>query len=63
MSDREFTIEVRRAVIIIMRACVRRFGMAWLDFMPREDNTIIERLAQNQSATVYLDVAEVRPGS
>lgn len=61
MSDREFTVEIRRALIIIMRACVRRFGMSWMDFLP--ESVTVSRLDVNQSVTRYLDVSETRPGS
>lgn len=34
MTDREFYIEIRHAVIIIIRAMMRRYGLTWLDFFP-----------------------------
>ncbi len=36
MSDREFIVELRRGLMIIMRALVRRYGLSWADFLPRE---------------------------
>ena len=47
ISDKEFRDEVRRAVIILMRAMIRKYHMAWLDFLPREENAHIRRLAEN----------------
>lgn len=35
MTDREFYLEVRKGVLIIMAAMVRRFGLAYADFMPK----------------------------
>ena len=40
MTDREFFLEVRKGLIIIMRAMMRRFGYSWLDFMPQEVSAI-----------------------
>lgn len=36
MTDREFIVELRRGLIIIMRAMVLRFGLAWADLLPRD---------------------------
>ena len=36
MSDQELIAEIRRGLITIMRALMRRFGLAWADFMPRD---------------------------
>ena len=49
ISDKEFRDEIRRAVIILMRAMIRKYHMAWLDFLPREENAHIRRLAENHS--------------
>ena len=34
MTDREFVTELRRALIIIMRALVKKYGLAWADLLP-----------------------------
>ena len=47
ISDKEFRDEIRRAVIILMRAMIRKYHMAWLDFLPREENAYIRRLAES----------------
>jgi hypothetical protein len=36
VTDREFFIEVRKGLMIVMRAMMRRFGLSWLDFLPKE---------------------------
>ena len=36
MTDREFILEIRKGLIIIMRAMIRRYALAWLDFLPRD---------------------------
>ena len=35
MSDAEFRDIVRRAMIMLMTAFVRRYGWSWFDFLPR----------------------------
>ena len=35
LADREFTLEVRKGLLIIMRAVMRRYHMGWADFLPR----------------------------
>ena len=40
MSDREFIVEIKRGVVIILRAMIRRYGLSWLDFLPREAVTV-----------------------
>ena len=47
ISDKEFRDEIRKGLIIIMRAMIRKYHMAWLDFLPREENAYIRRLAEN----------------
>jgi len=34
VTDREFVLEIRHGLIIIMRACIKRYAMAWRDFLP-----------------------------
>lgn len=51
-SDREFVTEIRRGLIIIMRAMIRRYHLAWLDFLPREENGIIRALAERNNLTL-----------
>ena len=36
MTDAEFISEVRRGLLMIMRAFMRRFGLTWVDFLPRD---------------------------
>lgn len=40
MTDAEFVSEVRRGLITIMRALIRRYGLAWVDFLPREEQPL-----------------------
>ena len=35
-ADREFFREFRRAMIILARAAIKRFGVSWDDFLPRD---------------------------
>jgi hypothetical protein len=35
MTDAEFVMEFRRGLIICLGAFVRRFGLAWTDFLPK----------------------------
>ncbi len=34
LADREFALEIRKGLLIIMRACMRRFKLTWADFLP-----------------------------
>lgn len=36
MTDQEFIAEIRRGLITIMRAVIRKYGLSWLDFLPQE---------------------------
>jgi hypothetical protein len=36
VSDKEFVSEIRRGLITIMRAMIRKYCMAWLDFLPKD---------------------------
>lgn len=36
MTDREFYLEIRKGLLIIMRAMMRKYGLSWVDFQPRE---------------------------
>lgn len=37
MTDHEFVIEIRRGMMIILRACIERFSLSWDWFQPREN--------------------------
>jgi hypothetical protein len=39
MSDKEFIFEIRRGLICIMRAMLRKYSLTWLDFFPKECDT------------------------
>jgi len=34
LADREYALEIRRGLLIIMRATMRRFRLTWKDFLP-----------------------------
>lgn len=34
LADREYALEIRRGLLIIMRATMRRFRVTWKDFLP-----------------------------
>jgi len=51
MTEAEFKSEIRRGLITIMRALISYYGMAWLDFIPREENRLVAALASNHLAT------------
>ena len=57
MTDQEFTREIRRGLIIIMRAVMMRYGLAWTDFLPREENEIIRALAGQLDTALCFDCA------
>ena len=40
-ADRALVREVRRALIITMRALMKRYGLAWADFLPREQSEVL----------------------
>ena len=54
MTDREFTVEIRRGIIIILRACVLRFGLSWDWFQPREP--VIYNVPRDASRTASVSV-------
>ncbi len=57
MTDQEYITEIRRGLIIIMRAMMRRYGLSWADFQPRErrdENAIIRALIDNQTPALPL---------
>lgn len=66
MTDKELIAEIRRGLMMIMRAMIkyaifRGIELAWTDFLPREENMIIAAMAANQSTTrpvEYLTRAE-----
>lgn len=35
IADHEYWLEVRKGLLIIMRATMRRFGLTWADFLPK----------------------------
>ena len=37
MTDAEFQAILRRAVIMIVRAMMKRWGLTWRDFQPRDE--------------------------
>jgi hypothetical protein len=55
ISDKEFYDEVRRGLIIVIGAILRKYRLTWIDFLPREENAYIRRLAESQNATVTRD--------
>lgn len=59
MNDHDFYIEVRKGILIIMGAMVRRFGVGWLDFMPKH----IIAPAPVYSATVSTPAPEYGGGA
>jgi hypothetical protein len=34
MTDHEFYQELRRGLLLVMRAVMRRYGVSWADFLP-----------------------------
>jgi len=40
---------------MIMRALMARYGLAWHDFLPREENAIIRALAETDARPAQLD--------
>ena len=36
LTDKEFITEIRRGIIIIIRAMIRKYCLSWLDFFPKD---------------------------
>ena len=36
MTDAEFVGELRRGLLLIMRAIMKRYHLSWADFLPRD---------------------------
>ena len=36
MTDHEFIEQVRRGLLMIMTAFIKRYSLSWLDFLPRD---------------------------
>ena len=52
MTHAEAAAEIRRHMIAIIRVCILYFGLNWRDFIPREENSIMQALADNQTPTL-----------
>ena len=52
-QDQEFVTEFRRGFITMARAAIRRFGLAWSDFLPRD--------AEYTVTTPYQSVTQTLP--
>lgn len=37
MTDTELRNEIRRGLLVIIRALMKRYAMTWLDFIPADD--------------------------
>lgn len=37
MTEQELRTEIRRGLLIIIRALMKRYSMTWLDFIPADD--------------------------
>lgn len=37
MTEQELRTEIRRGLLIIIRALMKRYAMTWLDFIPADD--------------------------
>jgi len=53
MNDQEFITELRRGLLTIMRACVKKFGLAWRDFLPRDEARMIAAFDAERSTLTY----------
>ena len=59
MSDQEFRNEIRRAAIILMRACIKKYGMGWADFMPKDEVYVLPMKAANQTLSASVEIVGV----
>ena len=57
-QDQEFVTEFRRGFITMARAAMRRFGLAWADFLPHDAEYTVTM--PYQSATPTLPFPTVR---
>jgi len=55
MTDTEFQAQVRRGLIMLLRAFMARYALTWADFLPREENAIIRALAEKDARSAQLD--------
>lgn len=51
MTQAEAAVAIRRHLIALISACIIYFGWRWQDLIPREENSIIRALADNQTPT------------
>jgi hypothetical protein len=61
ISDKEFYDEVRRGLLIVIGAMLRKYRLTWMDFLPREGNAYIRRLIENQSPVMHDSQSHNRP--
>jgi hypothetical protein len=61
INDKEFYDDIRRGLIIVIGAVLRKYRLTWIDFLPREENAYIRRLAQGQPGMAYRDSAMTEP--
>ena len=52
VDNKELIDDIRLGLIIIMRAVIRRYGLAWSDFLPPEDILIIHQVADDANTTL-----------
>mgnify|MGYP001615480638 FL=1 len=57
MTDQELISEIRRGLITIMRALMRRFGLAWADFLPRDDRYAVTTPYHIETSTLPFPTA------
>lgn len=53
MTDREYLVELRRGIGIIIRATVRRYTLSYADFLPRDERPTVRVVEVVAAAPVY----------
>lgn len=42
MTDAEFLAELRRGLLLILRAVMKRYGLTWRDLLPRDERATVD---------------------
>lgn len=53
MTDREYIVELRRGIGIIIRATVRRYGLAYTDFLPAGERPTVRVVKVVAAEPIY----------
>lgn len=57
--DREFITEVRRGLILVIAAIIKRYGLTWREFMPRDEARMIAAQDSDRANITYTPSPEI----